>query len=77
MTLHGKSIIAGTATDSSSGSFTATSVGAAAILRFVRPVAYQNFPQAALPIELQDANPRRIWRLVDGQLSKEPLQYAG
>lgn len=55
----------------------ATSVGTAAILRFVRPVAYQNFPQAALPIELQDANPRGIWRLVDGQPTKETLQYAG
>ena len=35
-----------------------TSVGTAAILRFVRPVCYQNFPQAALPPELQDSNPR-------------------
>jgi NADP-dependent aldehyde dehydrogenase len=48
-----------------------TSVGTAAIDRFVRPVAYQNFPQSLLPVELQDANPRRIWRLVDGELTKE------
>lgn len=48
-----------------------TSVGTAAILRFARPVAYQNFPQAALPPELQDANPRKIWRLVDGEMSRE------
>jgi NADP-dependent aldehyde dehydrogenase len=54
-----------------------TSVGTAAILRFVRPLAYQNFPQATLPVELQDANARGIWRLIDGQLTKEPLQYAG
>jgi NADP-dependent aldehyde dehydrogenase len=54
-----------------------TSVGTAAVLRFARPVAFQNFPQAALPIELQDANARGIWRLVDGQLTREPLQYAG
>ncbi|MGH9844969.1 MAG: aldehyde dehydrogenase (NADP(+)) [Blastocatellia bacterium] len=47
-----------------------TSVGTAAIERFARPVAYQNFPQSALPVELQDANPRKIWRLVDGQLTK-------
>jgi NADP-dependent aldehyde dehydrogenase len=47
-----------------------TSVGTAAILRFVRPIAYQNFPPAALPAELQDANPRAIWRLVDGALTK-------
>jgi NADP-dependent aldehyde dehydrogenase len=48
-----------------------TSVGTAAINRFARPVAYQNFPQSLLPPELQDGNPRRIWRLVDGELSKE------
>ncbi len=48
-----------------------TSVGTAAIHRFVRPVAYQNFPQSSLPVELQDANPRRIWRLVDGELTKD------
>jgi alpha-ketoglutaric semialdehyde dehydrogenase len=47
-----------------------TSVGTAAIHRFVRPVAYQNFPQSSLPVELQDGNPRRIWRLVDGELTK-------
>ena len=46
-----------------------TSVGTAAIDRFVRPVAYQNFPQSLLPPELQDANPRKIWRLVDGELT--------
>jgi len=31
-------------------------------------VCYQNFPDAALPAELQDANPRGIARLVDGKL---------
>ncbi|MFB3905200.1 MAG: aldehyde dehydrogenase (NADP(+)) [Acidobacteriota bacterium] len=50
-----------------------TSVGTAAIYRFARPVCYQNFPQWALPEELQDGNPRRIWRQVDGRLTKEPL----
>jgi alpha-ketoglutaric semialdehyde dehydrogenase len=44
-----------------------TSVGTGAVLRFVRPVAYQNFPDGALPLELQNANPRGLWRLVDGQ----------
>ena len=47
-----------------------TSVGTAAIERFVRPIAYQNFPPSLLPAELQDANPRAIWRLVDGELTK-------
>jgi NADP-dependent aldehyde dehydrogenase len=44
-----------------------TSVGTAAIHRFARPLAYQNFPQTSLPVELQDGNPRGIWRLVDGE----------
>ena len=44
-----------------------TSVGTAAINRFVRPVAYQNMPEPLLPAELRDSNPRGIWRLVDGQ----------
>jgi NADP-dependent aldehyde dehydrogenase len=48
-----------------------TSVGTAAIHRFARPVAYQDFPQSSLPAELQDANPRGIWRLVDGAITKE------
>ncbi|MCF7733823.1 MAG: aldehyde dehydrogenase (NADP(+)), partial [Akkermansiaceae bacterium] len=43
-----------------------SSVGTMAIHRFARPVAYQAFPQAALPAELQDANPLGIRRLVDG-----------
>lgn len=51
----------------------ATSVGTAAILRFARPVAFQDFPQPLLPPELQDANPRGIWRLVDGVPSREAL----
>ena len=50
-----------------------TSVGTAAINRFVRPVAYQSFPPSLLPAELQDGNPRGIWRLVDGQLTRGTL----
>ena len=34
-----------------------TSVGTAAIHRFARPVAYQDFPQSLLPVELQDCEP--------------------
>lgn len=47
-----------------------TSVGSAAILRFCRPVCYQNFPQAALPPELQDKNPLGIMRMVDGKFER-------
>ena len=50
-----------------------TSVGTAAIHRFARPVAYQNFPESALPEELRNANPRGIWRLLDGSLTKEAV----
>ncbi len=50
-----------------------TSVGNAAILRFVRPVSYQNFPQQFLPPELKDNNPHNIFRLVNGALGKEIL----
>jgi NADP-dependent aldehyde dehydrogenase len=51
--------------------YRSTSVGTAAIERFARPVCYQNFPQAALPVELQNVNQRGVWRLVDNQLTKE------
>jgi NADP-dependent aldehyde dehydrogenase len=48
-----------------------TSVGTQAILRFARPVCFQNFPDEALPCELQRANPLGIWRRRDGQLTQE------
>jgi 2,5-dioxopentanoate dehydrogenase len=47
-----------------------TSVGTQAILRFVRPVCYQDFPDAALPPELQRANPLGIMRLLNGRLTR-------
>ena len=43
-----------------------TSVGAAALQRFLRPVTFQNAPDAALPPPLRAANPWRIPRRVDG-----------
>jgi NADP-dependent aldehyde dehydrogenase len=43
-----------------------TSVGSQAILRFARPVCYQNLPQDALPAELKDDNPRKVLRLWNG-----------
>jgi NADP-dependent aldehyde dehydrogenase len=39
-----------------------TSVGAASIRRFLRPVAFQNVPDQLLPPELRDANPLDIPR---------------
>ena len=50
-----------------------TSVGTQAIFRFVRPVCYQGFPNAALPDALKDNNPLGIWRMVDGEMTKEPI----
>ncbi|CAG9183046.1 aldehyde dehydrogenase (NADP(+)) [Cupriavidus pampae] len=47
-----------------------TSVGMGAIERFLRPVTYQGFPDELLPEALQRANPRGLWRLNDGELSK-------
>jgi alpha-ketoglutaric semialdehyde dehydrogenase len=50
-----------------------TSIGTAAIERFTRPLCYQNWPQAALPPELRDENPRGIWRMIDGELTRGPV----
>ena len=47
-----------------------TSVGTAAILRFVRPLCYQDCPEELLPAELQEANPLQIWRLVDNAMAR-------
>lgn len=44
-----------------------TSVGTAAISRFMRPVAYDSFPPSQLPEPLQDHNPWGISRRVDGR----------
>ncbi|MEY4674777.1 MAG: hypothetical protein RL148_2561, partial [Planctomycetota bacterium] len=48
-----------------------TSVGSAALSRWVRPVAWQDVPAALLPEELRDGNPRGIWRLVEGRLTRD------
>jgi alpha-ketoglutaric semialdehyde dehydrogenase len=45
-----------------------TSVGTAALYRFVRPICYQDYPPALLPAELQDTNPLKITRLINGKL---------
>ncbi|RNG38342.1 aldehyde dehydrogenase (NADP(+)) [Streptomyces botrytidirepellens] len=47
-----------------------TSVGTASIGRFMRPVAYQSFPESQLPPALREANPWAIARRVDGR--REP-----
>ena len=44
----------------------ATSVGTAAIQRFLRPVCYQDLPDELLPPALRHANPLALCRLLDG-----------
>jgi alpha-ketoglutaric semialdehyde dehydrogenase len=48
-----------------------TSVGTRAVLRFARPVCYQDFPDASLPEELRRGNPLSIQRMVNGKLIRE------
>jgi 2,5-dioxopentanoate dehydrogenase len=43
-----------------------SAVGATAILRWARPVCWQDWPQDLLPAELRDDNPRGIRRMVNG-----------
>jgi len=50
-----------------------TSVGTAAIDRWLRPVCYQNSPASLLPPALQNANPWQLRRRVDGQWQTGPL----
>ena len=46
-----------------------TSVGTLAMMRFLRPVCYQDVPDALLPPALQEANPWGLTRRVEGKLS--------
>lgn len=48
-----------------------TSVGPDGIKRFARPIAFQNWSDDLLPDELRNDNPLAIWRMVNGNLTKE------
>ncbi len=48
-----------------------TSVGSAAIYRFTRAVCYQGLPSAFLPAELKHDNPLGLWRLVNGERTRD------
>ena len=50
-----------------------TSVGSLAIDRFLRPVCYQNYPDALLPPALQNSNPLGLQRLVNGEWSAKAI----
>ncbi len=47
-----------------------TSVGTSAIKRWVRPVSFQDWPNKLLPLALQNENPLKITRLVEGEYTK-------
>jgi 2,5-dioxopentanoate dehydrogenase len=47
-----------------------TSVGTSAIVRFVRPLCFQNFSNDLLPDALKEGNPLGIWRKINGEMSK-------
>jgi len=47
-----------------------TSVGTLAIMRFARPMSFQDFPQELLPDELKTDNPLGIMRMVNGELKR-------
>ncbi|WP_371478100.1 aldehyde dehydrogenase family protein [Kitasatospora sp. NBC_00315] len=55
----------------------ATSVGAGAIGRWLRPVSYQGVPQELLPPELRDGNPLGVPRRVDGRPEGLPGEAPG
>ncbi len=50
-----------------------TSVGTAAIERFVRPLCLQGFPESSLPGALRNANPLGLLRTVNGTLTRDPI----
>ena len=54
----------------STTSSAATSVGAAAIERWLRPVTFQSVPDELLPPALQESNPLALPRRVDGALQR-------
>ncbi len=51
-----------------------TAVGSGAIRRFLRPVCFQNFPEKMLPAALRNSNPLKIWRLVNGEWTKQKIK---
>jgi 2,5-dioxopentanoate dehydrogenase len=50
-----------------------TSVGADAIRRFLRPLAFQNWPEELLPDELRNENPLNIFRTVNNLITKDKI----
>ena len=52
-----------------------SAVGSDAILRFLRPVAFQNYSDELLPLLLKDDNPAGVFRRINGVLTKEAVVH--
>ncbi|MBI5009112.1 MAG: aldehyde dehydrogenase (NADP(+)), partial [Bacteroidia bacterium] len=50
-----------------------SSVGGDAIKRFVRPLAFQNWPDEMLPEELKNGNPLNIYRTINNNLTRDKV----
>jgi len=50
-----------------------TSVGVVSARRFLRPISFQNTPDALLPPSLRNANPLGLFRRINGQLARGPI----
>jgi alpha-ketoglutaric semialdehyde dehydrogenase len=50
-----------------------SAVGIHAIKRWIRPFSYQDWPNALLPLELQNENPLQLSRLVNGVQTKKSI----
>lgn len=50
-----------------------TAVGADAVRRFVRPLAFQNWPAELLPDELKNDNPLNIFRTVNNLMTRDKI----
>lgn len=50
-----------------------TAVGTQSIKRWVRPFSFQDWPEHLLPNELKNTNPMGISRLINNQLTKNPI----
>src|SRR6185312_2351250 len=49
-------------------------VGADGIKRWVRPLCYQGWSDAVLPEALKNGNPLGIWRIINNQLTRDPIK---
>lgn len=50
-----------------------TAVGSESIKRFLRPVSFQDAPEAVLPLALRNVNSLKIWRLVNSEWNKDSI----